>query len=84
MRVLTWSLLLLVLVHQVITVPVAQAEEQPGVPRGTVLLKRFARMSPLWRVVGSKPHGAYCSNDYECSTGLCRRSHCSFSHPSKF
>lgn len=34
--------------------------------------RRFARMSPLWRIMNSKPLGAYCQNNYECSTGLCR------------
>lgn len=29
-------------------------------------------MSPLWRIMNSKPFGAYCQNNYECSTGLCR------------
>lgn len=35
-------------------------------------LKRIARMTPLWRIMNSKPFGAYCQNNYECSTGLCR------------
>ncbi|XP_068508907.1 uncharacterized protein, partial [Syngnathus scovelli] len=34
--------------------------------------KRLARMSPLWRIMNSKPFGAFCQNNYECSTGLCR------------
>lgn len=33
---------------------------------------RVARMTPLWRILNSKPFGAYCQNNYECSTGICR------------
>uniref|UniRef100_A0A672T571 Liver-expressed antimicrobial peptide 2-like n=1 Tax=Sinocyclocheilus grahami TaxID=75366 RepID=A0A672T571_SINGR len=44
-------------------------------------LKRTARMTPLWRIMGTKPHGAYCQNNYECSTGICRKGHCSYSQP---
>ncbi|XP_069015095.1 liver-expressed antimicrobial peptide 2 [Embiotoca jacksoni] len=40
-------------------------------------LRRTARMTPLWRIMNSKPFGAYCQNNYECSTGLCRAGHCS-------
>ncbi|XP_061620602.1 liver-expressed antimicrobial peptide 2 [Phyllopteryx taeniolatus] len=39
--------------------------------------KRLARMSPLWRIMNSKPFGAFCQNNYECATGLCRAGHCS-------
>uniref|UniRef100_A0A3Q0S3W3 Liver-expressed antimicrobial peptide 2 n=1 Tax=Amphilophus citrinellus TaxID=61819 RepID=A0A3Q0S3W3_AMPCI len=39
--------------------------------------KRIARMTPLWRIMNSKPFGAYCQNNYECATGLCRAGHCS-------
>ncbi|XP_005750985.1 liver-expressed antimicrobial peptide 2 [Pundamilia nyererei] len=39
--------------------------------------RRIARMTPLWRIMNSKPFGAYCQNNYECSTGLCRAGHCS-------
>ncbi|XP_008318762.1 liver-expressed antimicrobial peptide 2 [Cynoglossus semilaevis] len=38
---------------------------------------RVARMTPLWRILNSKPFGAYCQNNYECSTGICRAGHCS-------
>ncbi len=38
-------------------------------------LKRTARMTPLWRIMGTKPHGAYCQNNYECSTAICRWMH---------
>ncbi|XP_068569341.1 liver-expressed antimicrobial peptide 2 [Cebidichthys violaceus] len=44
--------------------------------------RRIARMTPLWRIMNSKPFGAYCQNNYECSTGLCRAGHCSTSHRS--
>uniref|UniRef100_A0A8C1HME4 Liver-expressed antimicrobial peptide 2 n=1 Tax=Cyprinus carpio carpio TaxID=630221 RepID=A0A8C1HME4_CYPCA len=44
-------------------------------------LKRTARTTPLWRIMGTKPHGAYCQNNYECSTGICRKGHCSYSQP---
>ncbi|TNM93697.1 liver-expressed antimicrobial peptide 2 [Takifugu rubripes] len=44
--------------------------------------RRIARMTPLWRIMNSKPFGAYCQNSYECSTGLCRAGHCSFSQRS--
>uniref|UniRef100_G3Q4I6 Liver-expressed antimicrobial peptide 2 n=1 Tax=Gasterosteus aculeatus TaxID=69293 RepID=G3Q4I6_GASAC len=45
----------------------------PNVP----VPRRVARMTPLWRIMNSKPLGAYCQNNYECSTGLCRAGHCS-------
>lgn len=45
----------------------------PGrVPDGAQVQRRTARMSPLWRIMNSKPFGAYCQSSYECSTGLCR------------
>ncbi|XP_056298623.1 liver-expressed antimicrobial peptide 2 [Pseudoliparis swirei] len=44
--------------------------------------RRRARMTPLWRIMNSKPFGAYCQNHYECSTGLCRAGHCATSHRS--
>ncbi|MEQ2232434.1 hypothetical protein ILYODFUR_011322 [Ilyodon furcidens] len=40
-------------------------------------LKRFARMTPLWRIMSSKPSGAFCQNNFECATGLCREGRCS-------
>ncbi|XP_018588988.1 liver-expressed antimicrobial peptide 2 [Scleropages formosus] len=83
MTAFTWSLLLLVLVHQVSTDPVVQEEDQPVAPLREGLLRRIARMTPLWRIMGSKPHGAYCQDNYECSTGICRGGHCSFSQPIK-
>ena len=50
------------------------SDDGPGaleVERAPVL-RRVARMSPLWRLMNSKPLGAYCHSNYECSTGLCR------------
>ncbi|XP_064422777.1 liver-expressed antimicrobial peptide 2 [Latimeria chalumnae] len=42
------------------------------------ILRRWVRMTPFWRTVGSKPYGAYCQNDYECTTKLCRKGHCAY------
>ncbi|XP_061769471.1 liver-expressed antimicrobial peptide 2 [Nerophis ophidion] len=67
-RRLALCLLLLVLTQQVCS-GVVQSPEHTA--------KRLARMSPLWRIMNSKPFGAYCQNNYECSTGLCRAGHCS-------
>ncbi|XP_055794537.1 liver-expressed antimicrobial peptide 2-like isoform X2 [Salvelinus fontinalis] len=50
---------------------------------GQRVLRRTARMTPLWRTMGTKPYGAYCQNYYECSTGICRRGHCMFSQAIK-
>ncbi|XP_056156601.1 liver-expressed antimicrobial peptide 2 [Lampris incognitus] len=50
------------------------------VDRGFPALKRTVRMTPLWRILSSKPHGAHCQKNYECSTGLCRGGYCSFIH----
>ncbi|KAM4714108.1 liver-expressed antimicrobial peptide 2 [Anableps anableps] len=47
------------------------------------MLKRTARMTPLWRIMSSKPSGAFCQNNFECATGLCREGRCSTNqHPS--
>ncbi|KAF4089181.1 hypothetical protein AMELA_G00063850 [Ameiurus melas] len=77
-----WCLVLLVLAQQVVSSPVPEIEAAldslQGVQRS---LRRMARMTPLWRIMGTKPHGAYCQNNYECSTGICRKGHCSFSQP---
>ncbi|XP_012730440.1 liver-expressed antimicrobial peptide 2 [Fundulus heteroclitus] len=43
------------------------------------MLKRVARMTPLWRIMSSKPSGAFCQNNFECATGLCREGRCSTS-----
>uniref|UniRef100_A0A8C6WQ48 Liver-expressed antimicrobial peptide 2 n=1 Tax=Neogobius melanostomus TaxID=47308 RepID=A0A8C6WQ48_9GOBI len=42
--------------------------------------RRRARRTPLWRVLNSKPFGAYCQNNYECSTGLCSGGFCAKMH----
>ncbi|KAJ8348485.1 hypothetical protein SKAU_G00270740 [Synaphobranchus kaupii] len=60
--------------------PEVKRGEQSAVLQDPGTLKRVARMSPLWRIIGSKPHGAYCQDHYECSTQICRDGHCSFSH----
>ncbi|XP_040038861.1 liver-expressed antimicrobial peptide 2 isoform X1 [Gasterosteus aculeatus] len=49
----------------------------PGAEWNVPVPRRVARMTPLWRIMNSKPLGAYCQNNYECSTGLCRAGHCS-------
>ncbi|XP_028829521.1 liver-expressed antimicrobial peptide 2 [Denticeps clupeoides] len=75
-----WCLILLVILQQVAANPV----RLPGgpvarsVPREQSALRRIARMTPLWRIMGTKPFGAYCQNNHECSTGNCRKGHCSF------
>ncbi|XP_060780295.1 liver-expressed antimicrobial peptide 2 [Neoarius graeffei] len=77
-----WCLVLMVLIQQVASVPVPETEAASDSVQGVQRsLRRVARMTPLWRTVGTKPHGAYCQNNYECSTGICRKGHCSFSQP---
>ncbi|XP_062372237.1 liver-expressed antimicrobial peptide 2 [Sardina pilchardus] len=74
----TWCLVTLLILQQVSAGPVLQ----PNNPAGSVQSapKRVARMTPLWRIMGTKPFGAYCQNNYECSTGTCRKGHCSYNH----
>ncbi|KAG7233824.1 hypothetical protein INR49_006541 [Caranx melampygus] len=53
----------------------AGSDQSPAGPKGEVSVhtqRRIARMTPLWRIMNSKPFGAYCQNNYECSTGICR------------
>lgn len=45
------------------------------------ILHRKIRMSPLWRIMGFKPYGAYCHDSIECTTGLCRYVHLLSSSP---
>ncbi|KAI7814769.1 liver-expressed antimicrobial peptide 2 [Triplophysa rosa] len=80
--VLACWLVLLVLVQQVLCSPVPQPDK-PATSEKEVQrsLKRTARMTPLWRIIGTKPHAAYCQNNFECSTGMCRKGHCSYSQP---
>ncbi|XP_053199291.1 liver-expressed antimicrobial peptide 2 [Scomber japonicus] len=82
-------LLLLMLAQQVCASPLAsQVQSSPDQSPDSQgeqtirTLRRIARMTPLWRIMNSKPFGAYCQNNYECSTGLCRAGHCSTSHRS--
>lgn len=64
-------------VFQVTCSPVPQSDTpSTSVQKVQRSLKRTARMTPLWRTVGTKPHGAYCQNNYECSTGICRWVQC--------
>lgn len=59
-------------VFQVTCSPLPQLDTPSSVQKVQKSLKRTARMTPLWRIMGTKPHGAYCQNNYECSTGICR------------
>ncbi|AWO97386.1 LEAP-2A [Scophthalmus maximus] len=81
---------LLVLAQQVCAGPLApraasgsdQSPDSRGEAGGVRAPRRVARMTPLWRTMNSKPLGAYCQSNYECSTGLCRAGHCSTSQRS--
>ncbi|KAM9335808.1 liver-expressed antimicrobial peptide 2 [Symphorus nematophorus] len=77
-------IVLLMLAQQVCAGPlvpqVRSSPEQGADSSGVHTLRRTARMTPLWRIMNSKPFGAYCQNNYECTTGLCRAGHCSTSH----
>ncbi|XP_074518380.1 liver-expressed antimicrobial peptide 2 [Halichoeres trimaculatus] len=74
--VLVFYLVLVVLAQQVYAGPIVQ-QIQTSMNLEAQSLRRVARMTPLWRIMNSKPFGAYCQNNYECSTGLCRAGHCS-------
>ncbi|TNN41923.1 Liver-expressed antimicrobial peptide 2 [Liparis tanakae] len=74
------AVLLLLLSQQVCAGPVRSGSEPS--PAWSGPRRRAARMTPLWRIMNSKPFGAYCQNHYECSTGLCRAGHCATSHRS--
>ncbi|KAG9490737.1 liver-expressed antimicrobial peptide 2 [Eleutherodactylus coqui] len=37
---------------------------------------RAKRMTPFWRTMAMRPVGAYCRDDIECFTGLCRNRRC--------
>ncbi|XP_036379063.1 liver-expressed antimicrobial peptide 2-like [Megalops cyprinoides] len=71
-------LVALMLLHQVLCGPMAAPDDQTGSPPKAASQRREVRMTPLWRIMGSKPHGAYCQDHYECSTRICRDGHCSF------
>ncbi|KAF3837376.1 hypothetical protein F7725_004840, partial [Dissostichus mawsoni] len=65
-------IVLLMLTQQVCAGPLppqVRSEQSPDVSVRS--LRRTARMTPLWRIMSSKPYGAFCQNNYECSTGLC-------------
>ncbi|KAM8881257.1 liver-expressed antimicrobial peptide 2 [Synchiropus picturatus] len=68
------TLMLFLLLQQVCPVPV-DTEMKPHQTKDQIL-RRTARMTPLWRIMNSKPYGAYCQNNYECSTGICRAGYC--------
>ncbi|MGH0166848.1 UNVERIFIED_CONTAM: hypothetical protein FKN15_051552 [Acipenser sinensis] len=63
--------------EQVCSSPILKADSSIVVDSPASLslqaLKRFARMTPLWRNIGTKPHGAYCQHHHECSTKICRQ-----------
>ncbi|KAG7264855.1 hypothetical protein CRUP_035427 [Coryphaenoides rupestris] len=95
-KMVLMCLALLVLTQQVVSGPLPPIDpSSPGSDRGPggalgvgvgvgvgPVLRRVARMTPLWRLMNSKPLGAYCQGNYECSTGLCRGGRCSSSHSS--
>uniref|UniRef100_A0A3P8Y6E6 Uncharacterized protein n=1 Tax=Esox lucius TaxID=8010 RepID=A0A3P8Y6E6_ESOLU len=80
-----WCLVFLVFAQQVFAGPFPSVDFQPSSgrlrPKGQGVLKRIARMTPVWRIMGIKPYGAYCHNNYECATGICRDGHCRFQKP---
>ncbi|XP_017295732.1 liver-expressed antimicrobial peptide 2 [Kryptolebias marmoratus] len=78
----TW-IALLILAQQahagslVLQVQASSVQSADSLEEHTVhTLRRIARMTPLWRIMSSKPSGAFCQNNFECSTGLCRNGHC--------
>ncbi|TRY75995.1 hypothetical protein DNTS_027789 [Danionella cerebrum] len=72
-----FTLILLVLMYQISAVPVVTPEVRSDLQKSQVLNRKI-RMSPLWRIMGFKPFGAYCHDNFECTTGLCRNGLCSF------
>ncbi|KAK2862861.1 hypothetical protein Q5P01_002394 [Channa striata] len=79
-------IVLLMLTQQVCAGPWAfQVQSSSDQSENTLhALRRIARMTPLWRIMNSKPFGAYCQNHYECTTGICRAGHCSTNQPVKY
>ncbi|XP_029310791.1 liver-expressed antimicrobial peptide 2 [Cottoperca gobio] len=73
-------IVLLMLAQQVCAgplVPQVKSGSDDQKPDSSVrTLRRIARMTPLWRIMNSKPYGAYCQNNYECSTGFCSYGRC--------
>ncbi|CAM9378177.1 unnamed protein product [Bubo scandiacus] len=43
---------------------------------GVHVAPRLPRMTPFWRMVGSRPLGAYCRHSLECVTRACRAGRC--------
>ncbi|MCJ8740746.1 hypothetical protein PDJAM_G00062500 [Pangasius djambal] len=74
-------LALLFTMHQVSSAPALLSGVTSDIEQSDAVLHRKARMTPLWRILASKPHGAYCHDHIECSTGLCRNGFCSFDEP---
>uniref|UniRef100_A0A8C4SBW1 Liver-expressed antimicrobial peptide 2 n=1 Tax=Erpetoichthys calabaricus TaxID=27687 RepID=A0A8C4SBW1_ERPCA len=56
---------------QISSIPI-QSQLSKSRSESLKVLHRMARMTPLWRSMGSKPHGAYCHDHHECSTKMCR------------
>ncbi|XP_028671352.1 liver-expressed antimicrobial peptide 2-like [Erpetoichthys calabaricus] len=73
---------LLMVSHQISSIPI-QSQLSKSRSESLKVLHRMARMTPLWRSMGSKPHGAYCHDHHECSTKMCSNGHCSLSQPHK-
>ncbi|KAJ7996370.1 hypothetical protein DPEC_G00236390 [Dallia pectoralis] len=73
-------LLSLVLAHQLCASPIGSLDSILSLHQSTKILDRKARMTPLWRFIGTKPTGAFCRDHFECSTQICRRGHCALSH----
>uniref|UniRef100_A0AAY4CWQ1 Uncharacterized protein n=1 Tax=Denticeps clupeoides TaxID=299321 RepID=A0AAY4CWQ1_9TELE len=72
-KVGTWLLVTLLLLQQVKSKnPVWWMCSVLPSRRGGQQLRRQARMTPLWRILGSKPKGAHCKSHYECISLLCR------------
>ncbi|XP_062867693.1 liver-expressed antimicrobial peptide 2-like isoform X2 [Trichomycterus rosablanca] len=69
--------------QQAFSAPALILKETPDLQQSdrSTVLRRAARMSPLWRILASKPQGAYCHDHIECSTRLCRNGFCSFDVP---
>ncbi|KAF7697171.1 liver-expressed antimicrobial peptide 2-like [Silurus meridionalis] len=76
-----YLLALIFTLHQASGAPTQTHEDTLGIEQSDTVLHRNARMTPLWRILSSKPHGAYCHDHIECSTGLCRNGFCSFDEP---
>uniref|UniRef100_A0AAY4D6F4 Liver-expressed antimicrobial peptide 2 n=1 Tax=Denticeps clupeoides TaxID=299321 RepID=A0AAY4D6F4_9TELE len=72
-KVGTWLLVTLLLLQQVKSKnPVTSPADAHPDTWTLFQLRRQARMTPLWRILGSKPKGAHCKSHYECISLLCR------------